>query len=68
MALSEGARAFVERSVGVWEIDGDRFVVFPGRKGGLEAVSEATGKVVPAGLPISGNKVGPLPEGFTPPD
>lgn len=67
MALSEGARAFMERSVGIWELDGDRYAVFPGSKGGLEAVSLATRKPVGAGLPISGSKVGPLPADFKPP-
>lgn len=66
MALSEGARAFRDRMVGVWEIEGERYVVFPGSKGGLEAKSLTTGKEVGAGLPISGTKIGLLPEDFKP--
>jgi hypothetical protein len=52
--------------VGVWEIEGERYVVFPGSKGGLEAKSLTTGKEVGAGLPISGTKIGLLPEDFKP--
>ena len=66
VALSEGARAFRDRMVGVWEIEGERYVVFPGSKGGLEAKSLTTGKEVGAGLPISGTKIGLLPEDFKP--
>lgn len=56
----------MDAMIGVWELDGDRYAVFPGSKGGLEAISLTTGKPVGAGLPISGSKVGPLPEGFDP--
>ncbi len=51
--------------VGVWELEGERYVVFPGAKSGLEAKSLTTGKEVGAGLPISGTKIGPLPDGFS---
>jgi len=52
--------------VGVWELDGVRYAVFPGSAGGLEATELGSGKAVGAGLPMSGSKVGPLPEGFDP--
>jgi len=66
MALSEGAKRFRDSTVGVWELDGVRYAVFVNEAGGFGAEELNSGKAVGAGLPMSGSKVGPLPEGFSP--
>ncbi len=64
--LSEGAKRFLDSSVGIWEMEGVRYAVFVNAAGGLGAKELDSGKPVGAGLPISGSKIGPLPEGFSP--
>lgn len=67
MALSEGARKWSDSMVGIWEFDFDRYVVWhTSPEGELSARSLTTGEAVGAGLPISGSKVGLLPDDFHP--